>query len=49
MALRRQPASRFIVRSLTPRLERTLGLVLRRDKVLNKGLREVIARIEALK
>lgn len=50
MALRRQGASApFVVRSLRPRLERTLGLVLRRDKPLTKGLRETIRAVMALK
>jgi DNA-binding transcriptional LysR family regulator len=38
----------FVVRSLKPRLYRKLALALRRDKVLTKGLREVVSRIEAL-
>ena len=50
MALRRQGASSpFVVRSLRPRLERTLGLVLRRDKPLTKGLRETIRAVMALR
>jgi len=50
MALRRQDApAPFIVRSLRPRLKRTLGLVLRRDKPLSKGLRETIRAVMALK
>jgi DNA-binding transcriptional LysR family regulator len=49
MALRRQRRSAFTVRSLKPRLKRTLGLVLRRDKPLTKGLREMIRAITALK
>ena len=50
MALRRQDASApFLVRSLRPKLKRTLGLVLRRDKPLTKGLRETIRAVMALK
>jgi DNA-binding transcriptional LysR family regulator len=50
MALRRQHASTpFIVRSLRPKLKRTLGLVLRRDKPLTKGVRETIRAVMALK
>jgi DNA-binding transcriptional LysR family regulator len=47
MALRgkREP---FVMRSLEPRLYRKLALVLRRDKTLTKGLRELIRRIGAL-
>ena len=48
MALRRGHEP-FIVRSLKPRLYRKLALVLRRDKPLTKGLRELIRRIGALK
>jgi hypothetical protein len=29
----------FVVRPLTPRLHRTLGVVIRRDKSLTKGLK----------
>jgi DNA-binding transcriptional LysR family regulator len=49
MALRRQRRSALTVRSLKPRLKRTLGLVLRRDKPLTKGLREMIRAIAALR
>jgi DNA-binding transcriptional LysR family regulator len=50
MALKRQRESRaFVVRSLKPRLERTLGLVIRRDKPLTKGLREMVRAVMALK
>jgi DNA-binding transcriptional LysR family regulator len=38
----------IVVRSLTPRLHRSLGLVLRRDKQLDTGLREVVGALEAL-
>jgi len=48
MALRgkNQP---FVVRSLKPKLYRTLALVLRRDKPLTKGLRELIRAIAKVK
>jgi len=50
MALRRkQEADPFVVRSLKPKLYRKLGLVLRRDKPLTKGLRELIRAIMTLK
>jgi len=39
----------FVVRSLKPKLYRKLALVLRRDKPLTKGLRELIRAIAALK
>src|SRR6185436_1153359 len=39
----------FVVRSLKPRLYRKLALVLRRDKPLTKGLRELTRAIAALK
>ena len=39
----------FVVRSLKPRLYRKLALVLRRDKPLTKGLRELVRAIAALK
>lgn len=48
MALRGADARQFVVRPLKPRLYRKLALVLRRDKPLTKGLREVIKAIEAL-
>jgi hypothetical protein len=38
-----------VVRSLKPKLYRRLGLVLRRDKPLTKGLRELIRSIMTLK
>ncbi|SED28745.1 DNA-binding transcriptional regulator, LysR family [Rhizobiales bacterium GAS188] len=38
----------LLVRQLTPRLYRQLALVLRRDKHLDRGLREVVAAIMAL-
>ena len=37
----------FIVRSLKPRLYRKLALVMRRDKLLTKGLRELTRAIAA--
>jgi DNA-binding transcriptional LysR family regulator len=37
------------VRPLAPRLRRTLGLVLRRDKPVDRGLREVMASLAALR
>jgi DNA-binding transcriptional LysR family regulator len=50
MALRRkQAADPFAVRSLKPRLYRKLGLVLRRDKPLTKGLGELIRAVMTLK
>jgi DNA-binding transcriptional LysR family regulator len=42
----RQP---LLVRPLTPRLSRELGLVLRRDKPLSRGLREVVNAITRLR
>jgi DNA-binding transcriptional LysR family regulator len=38
----RGASERLIVRPLSPRLYRTLGVVLRRDKPLSRGLREVV-------
>jgi DNA-binding transcriptional LysR family regulator len=49
MALRRNQAGPFVVRSLKPKLYRKLGLVLRRDKPLTKGLRELVRAILTLK
>ena len=48
MALRAREQRQFAIRSLKPRLYRKLALVLRRDKPLTKGLREVIRGIERL-
>ena len=43
MAVRgHEQGSQLVVRSLAPRLSRKLGLVLRRDKRLHRGLRETI-------
>ena len=39
---------RIVVRSLSPRLVRKLGVVLRRDKPLNRGLREVVKALVGL-
>lgn len=36
------------VRSLAPRLERRLGLILRRDKVPDRALKAVIAALQGL-
>jgi DNA-binding transcriptional LysR family regulator len=49
MALRHNQAGPFVVRSLKPKLYRKLGLVLRRDKPLTKGLRELTRAILTLK
>jgi hypothetical protein len=38
-----QVSGKLIVRSLSPRLFRKLAIVLRRDKPLQRGLREVVA------
>jgi DNA-binding transcriptional LysR family regulator len=48
MALRAKEQRTFVVRSLKPKLFRKLALVLRKDKPLTKGLREVIRGIERL-
>jgi DNA-binding transcriptional LysR family regulator len=39
MAVREEKRMEFVVRPLTPRLHRTLGVVIRRDKSLTKGLK----------
>ena len=49
MALREQAASRSWCAHLKPRLYRKLALVMRRDKPLTKGLREMMRVIAALK
>ena len=41
-------AGRLIVCPLSPRLHRTLAIVLRRDKPLQRGLREVVTALGAL-
>ena len=38
----------LVVRPLTPRLHRQLGLVLRRDKILDRGLRETVKALRSL-
>ena len=49
MALRTKEAQRqFVIRSLKPKLYRKLALVLRKDKPLTRGLRELIRAIERL-
>ena len=48
MALRAREQRQFVIRSLKPKLYRKLALVLRRDKPLTKGLREVTRGIERL-
>ncbi|MBB4276131.1 LysR family transcriptional regulator [Rhizobium mongolense] len=42
LALKRDRTDRIAVSSLNPRLERELGMVLRRDKHLTRGLREMM-------
>jgi DNA-binding transcriptional LysR family regulator len=49
MALRAKERRQFALHSLKPRLFRKLALVLRRDKPLTKGLREVIRGIEGMR
>jgi DNA-binding transcriptional LysR family regulator len=43
MAVDRHRTPKLQIQSLTPRLTRTIGLVIRRDKPLHRGLRETIA------
>ncbi len=43
LALKRDRTDRVAVSSLNPRLERELGMVLRRDKHLTRGLRRAVA------
>ena len=38
----------FVVRPLSPRLHRTLAVVIRRDKLLHRGLRETVKALKAL-
>ena len=45
MALRH--ARRLVMRPLSPRLHRKLAIVLRRDKPLHRGLREVVNAMKA--
>jgi hypothetical protein len=48
MALRKASLQRsVIVRSLSPKLHRRLAVVLRHDKPLGRGLREVLGAINA--
>ena len=47
MAWRDSDAPRLSARSLAPRLERQLALVLRRDKPRHPGLREMLRALEA--
>jgi DNA-binding transcriptional LysR family regulator len=42
-----EDAARFTIRSLSPRLDRSLGLVVRRDKHLSKPLREAMQAFRA--
>jgi DNA-binding transcriptional LysR family regulator len=46
MAMPNAQARKILVRSLNPRLHRKLAIVLRRDKVLHRGLREVVNAIK---
>jgi DNA-binding transcriptional LysR family regulator len=48
MAVSSADRQEIAVRSLTPRLYRKLGIVLRRDKPLARGLREVVAALRRL-
>lgn len=48
LAVRDERDGRIIARSLRPLLHRKLGLVLRRDKPLDRGLREVVKAIAGL-
>ncbi|HEX3865028.1 MAG TPA: LysR family transcriptional regulator [Stellaceae bacterium] len=43
-----QPADELAIRSLSPQLYRQLGLILRRDKIPDRALREVIAALRRL-
>ena len=42
------PGSPIVSRSLTPKLSRTLALIVRRDKILTRGLREVMGALQGL-
>ena len=46
LALSRDDHRTLVVRTLSPRLTRTLAVVLRRDKVLHQGLRRTIAALK---
>ncbi|OCJ12362.1 LysR family transcriptional regulator [Rhizobium sp. AC27/96] len=48
MALRREESDRLVTSPLKPRLVRQLGIVLRRDKHLTKGLREILKSLREL-
>ena len=49
MAVRHEKHRRgLVVRSLTPKLHRTLAVVIRRDKPLHRGLREVVRALKQL-
>jgi len=48
MALATQPPA-TVIRRLRPTIERQLGIVLRREKVLDRGLRVVLAALSALR
>lgn len=49
MALRRDTSDRLVTSPLKPRLVRQLGIVLRRDKHLTKGLREIMKSLRELR
>ena len=49
MALRRDKSDLLVTSPLRPRLVRQLGIVLRRDKHLTKGLREIIKSLRELR
>jgi DNA-binding transcriptional LysR family regulator len=49
MALRASRAGEFATRPLSPRLSRTLAVVMRRDKRLTRGLKAVREALLALK
>jgi DNA-binding transcriptional LysR family regulator len=50
MAVRRvRGRSDFVVRSLTPRLHRKLAIVMRRDKPLSRGVREVVKALKDIR
>jgi len=49
MALRRDTSDRLVTSPLKPRLVRQLGIVLRRDKHLTKGLREIMKSLRDLR
>jgi DNA-binding transcriptional LysR family regulator len=49
LALRNAGSAPIVARPLIPRLRRTLGIVLRRDKIPDRGLRAVIEALTALR